>query len=144
MLLQVIRRFFIKKCKSHAFLIAEESQLKVLTVLPFFHIYGFNGIMNVSLKEGLHLVTIPKFTPEDYIKALVEYRPSFLFVVPSLLLFLASHPAVTRDHLASVKTVTSGAAPCTEGLLQKFREKVGRDDVLIRQGDKWRAGVVNE
>lgn len=91
--------------------------------------------MNVALKEGLHLVTIPKFSPEDYIKALVEHRPSYLFVVPSLLLFLASHPAVTRDHLASVKSVTSGAAPCTEGLLQKFREKIGRDDVLIRQGN---------
>lgn len=90
--------------------------------------------MNVSLKEGLHIVTIPKFTPEEYIKALVQHKPSYLFVVPSLLLFLASHPAVTREHLDSVKSVTSGAAPCTEGLLQKFREKVGRDDVLIRQG----------
>lgn len=110
-------------------------QHKTLTVLPFFHIYGFNGIMNVSLKEGLHVITLPKFTPEDYIKALVEHRPTYLFVVPSLLLFLASHPAVTSEHLASVKSVTSGAAPCTEGLLQKFREKLGRDDVLIRQGE---------
>lgn len=90
--------------------------------------------MNVAIKEGLHIITLPKFTPEDYIKALVEYRPSYLFVVPSLLLFLASHPAVTKDHLSSVKSVTSGAAPCTEGLLQKFREKIDRDDVLIRQG----------
>lgn len=88
----------------------------------------------MALKEGIHIITLPKFTPEDYIKALVEHKPSYLLVVPSLLLFLASHPAVTKEHLASVKSVTSGAAPCTEGLLQKFREKVGRDDILIRQG----------
>lgn len=106
----------------------------VLSVLPFFHIYGFNGIMNVCMVFGLHLVTIPRFTPEDYIKALVEYKPTALFVVPSLLLFLASHPGVTKDHLSSVRTVTSGAAPATEGLLQRFREKLGRDDVLVRQG----------
>lgn len=112
----------------------EDTPETTLTVLPFFHIYGFNGIMNVALKEGLHLISIPKFTPEDYIKALVQYKPNYLFVVPSLLLFLASHPAVTKEHLASVKSVTSGAAPATEGLIQKFRQKLGRDDVTIRQG----------
>lgn len=90
--------------------------------------------MNFSMLLGLHLVTIPRFTPEDYVKALQAYRPTALFVVPSLLLFLASHPAVTKKHLSSVRTVTSGAAPATEGLLQKFREKLGRDDVLVRQG----------
>lgn len=86
------------------------------------------------MKEGMHLITLPKFTPEDYVKALIEHRPTYLFVVPSLLLFLASHPGVTKDHLSSITNVTSGAAPCTEGLLQKFREKLGRHDVIIRQG----------
>lgn len=107
---------------------------KVLTVLPFFHIYGFNGIMNICLKDGAHLFTIPRFTPEDYIKALEEHRPTFLFVVPSLLLFLATHPAITKEHLSSIESIQSGAAPLSEGLLQKFREKLGRSDVLIRQG----------
>lgn len=105
-----------------------------LTVLPFFHIYGFNGILNICLKEGTHVVTLPKFSPEDYIKALIEYRPTYLFLVPSLLLFLATHPAVTKEHLISVKSVMSGAAPSTEGVLQKFRQKLGRNDIIIRQG----------
>lgn len=84
--------------------------------------------------EGIHLVTLPRFTPEDYIKALIEQEPTDLFVVPSLLLFLASHPAVSKEHLKTIKSVISGAAPATEGLLQKFRDKVGRD-LLIRQGN---------
>ncbi|KAJ3657498.1 hypothetical protein Zmor_009294 [Zophobas morio] len=106
----------------------------VLTVLPFFHIFGFNGILNLSLRHGAHVVTIPRFTPEDYIKALVQYKPTFVLVVPSLLLFLSTHPAVTKEHLSSLEAVQSGAAPLTEGLLQKFRQKIDRDDVLIRQG----------
>ncbi|XP_022913292.2 uncharacterized protein [Onthophagus taurus] len=108
-------------------------QEQALTVLPFFHIYGFNGILNTTLSQGVHIITLPKFTPEDYIKALEEFRPTFLFVVPSLLLFLASHPAITKDHLSSIKNVTSGAASAPEGLLQKFRQKCG-NDVVIRQG----------
>ncbi|KAK4887003.1 hypothetical protein RN001_003274 [Aquatica leii] len=111
----------------------EEVNKKALTVLPYFHIYGYNSIMNTCAKIGLTLVSLPKFTPEDYIRALLEHRPYFLFVVPSLLLFLASSSAVTKNHLASVEVITSGAAPATEGLLQKFREKVGRD-VTIKQG----------
>jgi len=75
-----------------------------------------------------------RFTPEDYLKALETYRPTFLFVVPSLLLFLASHPSVTKEHLSSVEAITSGAAPLTEGLLQKFRQKISNPEVVIRQG----------
>lgn len=62
------------------------------------------------------------------------FQPSYLFVVPSLMLFLASHPAVKPEHLSSVKEVTSGAAPATKSLIDKFREKVGRNDIAIRQG----------
>lgn len=113
---------------------SDNEQDRVLSVLPFFHIYGFNSIMNNAIYRGTHLITMPKFTPEDYIKALVQFKPTMLFVVPSLLLFLASHPAVKMEHLASVKAVTSGAAPATEGLMQKFREKLGRKEVNIRQG----------
>lgn len=90
--------------------------------------------MNLLLRDGGHMITLPRFTPEDYLKTLITYRPTFLFVVPSLLTFLASHPAVTADHLASIEGIQSGAAPLTEGLLQKFREKIKREDVLVRQG----------
>ncbi|XP_050304061.1 uncharacterized protein LOC126741607 [Anthonomus grandis grandis] len=105
-----------------------------LTVLPFFHIYGFNGIMNICLRLGSHLISIPRFTPEDYLKALETYKPTYLFVVPSLLLFLASHPEVKKEHLASVEEITSGAAPLTEGLLQKFRQKFDNPNLMVRQG----------
>lgn len=45
----------------------------ILSIPPFFHIYGFNGILNLALRNGGNLISLPKFTPEDYIKALVTY-----------------------------------------------------------------------
>lgn len=105
----------------------------ILTIPPFFHIYGFNAILNSCLKLRNHLVSIPRFIPEDYIQCLVEYRPQFLFVVPSLMLFLATHPKVTEDHLASVETVLVGAAAASLQLQEKFKQKCGRD-VDIAQG----------
>lgn len=105
----------------------------ILTIPPFFHIYGFNAILNMSLKTRNHLVSIPRFIPEDYIQCLVEFRPKFLFVVPSLMLFLATHPKVTPDHLASVDMILVGAAAASLQLQEKFRQKCGRE-VDIAQG----------
>jgi acyl-CoA synthetase (AMP-forming)/AMP-acid ligase II len=60
-------------------------------------------------------------------------QPTVLFVVPSLLLFLASHPAVTKEHLSSIEKVLCGAAPATKNLIDKFKAKLDRD-IYIRQG----------
>ncbi|KAK7788667.1 hypothetical protein R5R35_014119 [Gryllus longicercus] len=113
---------------------AEEGQEVILTVLPFFHIYGFNGVLNLAVASGSHSISMPVFTPEAYVRSLIEYKPTLLAVVPSLLQFLAVHPAVTREMLQSVRVVVSGAAPATEALLNKFRLKCGRDDLVVSQG----------
>jgi hypothetical protein len=61
------------------------------------------------------------------------FQPRVLFVVPSLLLFLASHPAVTKEHLSFIDDVICGAAPATKNLIDKFKAKLNRD-VDVRQG----------
>ncbi|XP_028027375.1 probable 4-coumarate--CoA ligase 1 [Bombyx mandarina] len=108
----------------------------VLTVPPFFHIYGFNGILNYNLSLGYHIVTMPKFTPDDYIKCLVEHEPTTLFVVPSLLAFLATHPLVKKSHLQSIKIIMVGAAPTTDAMMEKFLLKCEKtkDDIRLLQG----------
>lgn len=105
----------------------------ILTIPPYFHIYGLNAILHSVLKSKNHIVSIPRFIPDDYIQCLAEFRPQFLFVVPSLLLFLATHPKVTPDLLSSVESVLVGAAPASLQLQEKFRHKVGRD-IDIAQG----------
>nr|CAD7447284.1 unnamed protein product [Timema bartmani] len=108
-------------------IVSDTRQERVLSVLPLFHIYGFNTILNQTVSKGIHLITMNKFTPEHYITALKQYKPTILFVVPSLLLFLASHPDVTQEHLSTVTNVMSGAAPAPKNLIEKFKAKVGRD-----------------
>ncbi|CAH2041339.1 unnamed protein product, partial [Iphiclides podalirius] len=108
----------------------------ILTVPPFFHIYGFNAVLNYNITLGYHVVSIPKFTPEDYVKCLVEYKPTTLFVVPSLLAFLATHPMVKKEHLQSVETIMVGAAPTTDSMLEKFLLKCEKtkDEIKLLQG----------
>lgn len=106
----------------------------VLTVLPFYHIYGFNVILNYQAYLGAHVITIPKFTPQDYVACLIKYKPTVIFAVPSLLLFLATHPEITAQHLSSLRLIFSGAAPMKQSLADKIKEKLGHDNCRIRQG----------
>ena len=52
---------------------------------------------------------------------LVSHRPTFLHLAPPLVGFLATHPAVTPDHLASVNYVVVGAAPVGKALIDQVK-----------------------
>jgi acyl-CoA synthetase (AMP-forming)/AMP-acid ligase II len=109
-------------------------QESTLAVLPFFHIYGMELIMLYNLRGGGKMITLPKFEPESYIKALVTYKPTFLNLVPPLVSFLATQPLVKSSHLSSVSFVTGGAAPFGPALIEKFMEKVHPNKVEFREG----------
>ena len=75
-------------------------------VLPMFHIFAMNVTMSNMLWRGGKLVTLPMFEPSMFLSALVTNRPTYLPLAPPLVQFLANHPAVTEDHLASLHTVS--------------------------------------
>lgn len=47
-------------------------------ILPFFHIFGFNGAVLPRLACGTKLITIPKFVPELFIDVLTKHRVRIL------------------------------------------------------------------
>ena len=74
-------------------------------ILPMFHIFAMNVTMADMLWHGGKLVTLPMFEPRMFLDALTRHRPTFLHLAPPLVQFLAVHPMVTADHLASLHTV---------------------------------------
>lgn len=113
---------------------SDEHQDISIALLPFFHIYAMTTVMSMGLHYGLKLVTLPKFEPETYLKACVQYKPTVLAMVPPLVSFLATHPMVKSSHLASVKVMTGGAAPFGPALIDKFLEKCKPNIVKFREG----------
>lgn len=53
-------------------------------VLPFFHIYGFTACLMSKLKLGTKIISLPKFNPETFMKALVNEKSSILHLVPPI------------------------------------------------------------
>src|SRR5437867_9794441 len=100
-------------------------QDRIIAVLPFFHIYGMQVVLNLALWRGATLVTMPKFELEPFLGTLQRHRITRAFVVPPLVLALAKHPAVDSYDLSSVRAMMSGAAPLDADLETACARRVG-------------------
>ena len=79
--------------------------------LPFFHIYGQTVIMNLGLRNGATVVTLPRFDLDQFLSLIAEHRVTLANIVPPIALALAKHPAVDDADLSSLRLIMSGAAP---------------------------------
>ena len=89
---------------------------KILAVLPFFHIYGMQVLMNTGLRAGATIVTMPRFDLEQFLRLHQEYAITRAFVAPPIVVALAKHPMVDNYDLSALEQVFSGAAPLSAEL----------------------------
>ena len=97
----------------------------VCAVLPFFHIYGMQILMNCSLAVGATVVTMPRFDLEPFLQLHERYRITRSFVAPPIVVALAKHPAVDDYDLSSVEQFFSGAAPLSAELALEAGARLG-------------------
>ncbi len=103
----------------------------LIGVLPFFHIYGMTVIMNLGLRSGATIVTMPRFDLDQFLGLLEQHSVTRGFVVPPIALALAKHPAVDGHDLSSLRMVMSGAAPLGPELAEQVAERI---DTFVMQG----------
>ena len=96
-----------------------------LGFLPMFHAMGFVLVTLTTLALGGKLVTLPRFEPEAFLKALAEHRVSHLVVVPPIMQFLAMHPRVAAFDLSALRAVGSGGAPMSAALEAQVAQRLG-------------------
>ncbi|MGQ0800058.1 MAG: AMP-binding protein [Pseudomarimonas sp.] len=97
----------------------------MVAVLPFFHIYGMQVILNDGLRRGSTLVTMPRFDLAQFLGLVQQYRATRLLLVPPIILALAKHPLVADFDLSSVRSILSGAAPLGAELSRAATQRLG-------------------
>ena len=102
----------------------EQGEVAV-AVLPFFHIYGMQVLMNAVLYAGATSVTMPRFDLEEFLRIIQDHSVTKAYLVPPIVLALAKHPLVDNYDLSSLKSVFSGAAPLSAELALAASERVG-------------------
>jgi long-chain acyl-CoA synthetase len=104
----------------------------VLCVLPLYHIYGLNVVLNPVLLRGATLVLVPRFDTAEVLRTILQFGVTMLPVVPPMLnafCVAAEKGIFPRDH--SVRWVKCGAAPLAPELAHRFTDLTG---IRIRQG----------
>jgi acyl-CoA synthetase (AMP-forming)/AMP-acid ligase II len=96
-----------------------------LAVLPFFHIYGMQVLMNAGLAYGATIVTMAKFDLGPYLTAMEKYGVTRAYVAPPIVVALAKAPQVDDHDLSKVKAIFSGAAPLDRELAEAASKRLG-------------------
>ena len=107
----------------------EAANERVLAVLPFFHIYGMQVLMNNIIFRGGTVVTMPRFDLEQYLQLIQDHKVTVAYTVPPIVLALAKHPLVDNYDLSSIRLVFSGAAPLGADLAKEAGARLGCDVV---------------
>jgi acyl-CoA synthetase (AMP-forming)/AMP-acid ligase II len=108
-----------------------EPDERFVAVLPFFHIYGMQVLMNCSLRAGATVVTLPRFELEQFLRVHQDYRITRSFVAPPIVLALAKHPLVDQFDLSVLTQILCAAAPLKADLADECGKRL---DCEVVQG----------
>lgn len=103
----------------------------LIAVLPLFHIYGLVVILNMGLRMGSTIVTMPRFDLDQFLQMVEKYKVSMAHLVPPIVLALTKCAEVDNYDLSSLKMIFSGAAPLGEKISSACKERLS---CSIRQG----------
>lgn len=102
------------------FTTARRGQEVTLAVIPFFHMYGMQIAMLLTIKLAGALVLFPRFELEQSFLAIDTYKPTIFPGVPALYIALINSPDVHKHDLHSISMCLSGAAPLPQEVQTSF------------------------
>jgi long-chain acyl-CoA synthetase len=99
-------------------------QRKVLSVLPYFHVYGNIVAMNWSFFNCATQILVPRFDIEELMGIIAKFDSiTFFPAVPTLITAVINHPKAFELNLAKrLGLLNSGAAPMATELIEKVQD----------------------
>ncbi len=102
-----------------------EGQDRVVGILPLFHVYGMNGVMNLGIHLAATIVLLPRLDIRMLVEAVRDERPTFFLGVPPLFAAVNRYPGIERIDLTCIKGCFSGGAPLPVEVIRSFEARTG-------------------
>jgi long-chain acyl-CoA synthetase len=104
----------------------DPSPLRVIAVLPFFHIYALVVILLWQMQRGSTLLLHPRFDAAAVLHDIEVKRASYFPGVPTMWIALSAIPGIETRDFSSLQHVSSGGAPLPPEVAARFERLVGR------------------
>jgi len=96
-----------------------------LGVLPYFHVFGLNVVLGLSLVAGAPVVCLPRFDPAASLAAITRHQVTVIAAVPAIYHAWLDVADAPSDAFARVRLAVSGAAALGTDTIAAVRERFG-------------------
>uniref|UniRef100_A0A1I8JVV1 Luciferin 4-monooxygenase n=1 Tax=Anopheles quadriannulatus TaxID=34691 RepID=A0A1I8JVV1_ANOQN len=97
--------------------------VRVLGLLPFYHVFGFMLSLNSCLNK-VPMVVLPRFEPDLFLRTIQNHRITMASLVPPLVVFLAKSPLTQGYDLSSLHALLCGAAPLSREIEELVQSRL--------------------
>lgn len=99
-----------------------EEQRTVLSIIPYFHVYGQGNCMGYGILAAATQIILPRFEIEEVMEIISKFDKIVYFpAVPTMLNAIANHPRAAELEIGRrITFVGSGAAPCPPALVNRL------------------------
>lgn len=112
-----------------------EPGMKMLHFIPYFAAYGSINTVHLGMYQGMELIEIPLFRPEDFGKYIIKYKPNIVLGNTPAWMSLLNDPIVQNEDLSFLVAAISGGTPTNpsdEEKLNKFLLSHGSKCILTK------------
>jgi len=102
-----------------------EDHDKALCVLPLFHCFALNGVLNASIRNRTAVQLHPRFDLEEAVKSLSEQDITSFAGVPTMFFYLLKHPKIQELKFPKLRYCVSGGAALPVEVLKQWESLTG-------------------
>jgi long-chain acyl-CoA synthetase len=102
--------------------VRNEGEERILSVIPFFHVYGMTTAMNLGILIGAELILLPKFHTKEVLATIQKHRPTIFPGIQAMYLAIANYVKTHKYDLTSIKAAISGAGPLMHEVQERFEQ----------------------
>ena len=94
-------------------------------VLPFFHIFGLNVVLDMALQTGGAVLAVERFDPESALESVAKHEVTIIVGAPAMWSAWAHLPGADADAFRTVRLASSGAAKLDPAVRAAIQERFG-------------------
>jgi long-chain acyl-CoA synthetase len=102
--------------------VRDEGKERILSVIPFFHVYGMTTAMNLGILIGAELILLPKFHTKEVLDTIKKHRPTIFPGIQAMYLAIGNYVKTHAYDLTSIKAAISGAGPLMREVQERFEQ----------------------